>query len=172
MNKRTCPQCNVEKEVCFENFYRSKQTKDGYRSWCKDCFNEYIKNSKQKIKKYHKKYYQKNKQKIKERNKKYRNEHKEQYKKIKKNWIKNHLWYISFDGAKQRCTNPNHNKYKYYGGRGIKFLMTMKDFKYLWFRDKAYNMKKPSIDRKNNNGHYELNNCRFIEHSENLKRSK
>jgi hypothetical protein len=38
MNKRTCPQCNVEKEVCFENFYRSKQTKDGYRSWCKDCF--------------------------------------------------------------------------------------------------------------------------------------
>ena len=37
MNKRTCPQCNVEKEVCFENFYRHKQTKDGYRSWCKDC---------------------------------------------------------------------------------------------------------------------------------------
>lgn len=43
------------------------------------------------------------------------------------------------------------------------FLMTVKDFKFLWFRDKAYLMEKPSIDRKNNNGNYTLKNCQFIE---------
>jgi len=35
--------------------------------------------------------------------------------------------------------------------------------KELWFRDKAYNLKRPSIDRKNNNEDYTFENCRFIE---------
>ena len=33
-------------------------------------------------------------------------------------------------------------------------------------------MKRPSIDRINNDGHYELSNCRFIEASENIKRNR
>lgn len=50
--------------------------------------------------------------------------------------------------------------------------MTVEDFKFLWFRDRAYLMKKPSIDRINSNGHYELNNCRFIELIINQSRTK
>lgn len=45
--------------------------------------------------------------------------------------------------------------------------MTIEDFKYLWFRDKAFDMKEPSIDRVNTKGDYILTNCRFIELQEN-----
>lgn len=47
--------------------------------------------------------------------------------------------------------------------RGIKNYLTKEDAKFLWFRDKAYKMIKPSIDRKNPKKHYTLSNCRFLE---------
>lgn len=74
-------------------------------------------------------------------------------------------WYKSYNKAMGRCMPGG----KYYI-RGIKFLMTVDDFKYLWFRDKAHNLKRPSIDRINGNGHYEISNCRYIELLENTKR--
>jgi len=76
-------------------------------------------------------------------------------------------WKSSCNHAKDRCNNPNNKMYKYYGGKGVKFLMTMEDFKKLWFRDKAYLMKSPTIDRINNNGHYEVVNCEYVERSKN-----
>ena len=48
---------------------------------------------------------------------------------------------------KYRCYNSKNPAYLRYGGRGIKCLITEPELKELWFRDKAYNMKKPSIDR-------------------------
>ena len=76
-------------------------------------------------------------------------------------------WCISLKGAKQRCTNPNNPEFYCYGGRGIKFSLTMNEGKELWFRDKAYLMKCPTIDRIDNDGNYCIDNCRFIEKSEN-----
>lgn len=54
--------------------------------------------------------------------------------------------------------------------RNIKLELTIKDLKDLWFRDKAHDMKRPSIDRKDHKGNYTLQNCRYIELSENVAR--
>ena len=81
-------------------------------------------------------------------------------------------WEYSYYSAHKRCTNPNSNRYKYYGARGIQFRLTMAEYEFLWHRDKAEEMERPSIDRINNDGHYELNNCRFIELAENTRRAQ
>lgn len=77
----------------------------------------------------------------------------------------------SYWGAKKRCNNPNNKDYHNYGGRGIKFNISFDEMKYIWDRDKAFLMKKPSIDRIDNDGNYELNNCRFIELNLNTAKS-
>jgi hypothetical protein len=90
--------------------------------------------------------------------------------KCNKTWRKEHPWYNHYSHTNQRCNNPNNIKFKNYGGRGIKFLMTVEDFKFLWFRDKAWLLNRPSIDREDNDGNYILDNCRFIELSLNSSR--
>lgn len=62
-----------------------------------------------------------------------------------------------------RTNYKSHVGYKWYGGRGIKCLISSLELKELWFRDKAYEMKRPSIDRIDKNGHYTKENCRYIE---------
>jgi hypothetical protein len=81
-------------------------------------------------------------------------------------------WIRPLIHLKQRCENKNDNAYKDYGGRGIKCLITKDEVKVLWFRDKAYLMEKPSIDRKDNNGNYCFNNCQFLELPENSCKDK
>lgn len=81
----------------------------------------------------------------------------------------NRPWCNHYTSARARCKHKGHEKYPRYGGRGIEFLMTQEDFKTLWYRDKAWFLEKPSIDRIDIDGHYELGNCRFIELSENSK---
>lgn len=107
----------------------------------------------------------------KEYRKKYYKKHKKKLDKKHKRYIKKNKWLLHYQNAKTRCNNKKQNSYKYYGAKGIKMLLTIKNAKYLWFRDKAYLMKKPSIDRKNNKGDYELSNCRFIELKNNVGRN-
>lgn len=78
-------------------------------------------------------------------------------------------WIYVLLSIRQRCTNPNCDHYKYYGGRGIKCFLVPSEIKELWFRDKACLMKRPSIDREDNNGNYTFRNCRFIELGKNVE---
>jgi hypothetical protein len=72
-------------------------------------------------------------------------------------------WKITRQRIVQRCNNTNNTGYRYYGAKGIKNKLSTDDLKVLWFRDKAYLMKEPSIDRLDSKGNYEFSNCRYIE---------
>ena len=80
-----------------------------------------------------------------------------------KRYIQKNPWLPALYNARKRCVNKNDKRYKWYGGRGIQCLLTVSQIKKLWFRDKAYLMKKPSIDRINVKKNYECSNCQFIE---------
>jgi len=80
-------------------------------------------------------------------------------------------WYVTWQRAKSRCNNTHNEAYKNYGGRGIKFIIDFWEMGRLWFRDGAFFMKQPSIDRIDNDGDYVFENCRFIERGENTRRS-
>ena len=89
-----------------------------------------------------------------------------------KNWNKKNPWSVALTRARGRCTNPNIERFKDYGGRGIKCLLTLAEIKTLWDRDGASKMEVPSIDRIDIDGNYEFGNCRFIERRENSKRTR
>jgi len=136
---KVCSKCKTEKPL--SEFYNDSSKKDGLGNSCKNCnkarYIKYRKNNKTKI-----------------------------HKKNKIDKIEN-PWKYCLYHIKQRCNNKNNHKYYCYGGRGIECRITADDLKELWFRDKAYLMDRPSIDRKDNDGHYEYSNCQFIELTDN-----
>jgi len=67
--------------------------------------------------------------------------------------------------VKYRCT---HGERERYAGRGIECRITFDDLLFVWERDGAESMARPSLDRKNNDGHYELDNIRFRELYDNI----
>lgn len=160
---KTCTKCKIEKEL--KEFSNNRWMKDGKNLWCKICVK--IKN---------KNLYQNNKDRIIESTKKYYKQH--IYKCRKRNreaylsMMINKPWMSSYRHAKERCNNPNCEKYPRYGGRGIKFLLTKEEVKKLWIRDKGWLLNRFSIDRKDNDGNYEYKNCQFIELVDNCKKQK
>lgn len=97
---------------------------------------------------------------------------KERDRKTAKIYCDNNPWYKIYSSIKNRCGNPKCERYKNYGGRGIKCLITMEEIKELWFRDKTYLMEKPSIDRIENDGNYTFDNCQFLEYKINSVKDK
>lgn len=115
----------------------------------------------------------------------YYSEHKEMcYKRIRKwqkenperllvytmRYLRAYPWRKHLYNAKQRCNNPHDPKYKYYGGKGIRCLLTAKHIEYLWFRDNAKQLSQPSLDRRDSTKDYNYDNCRFIEMADNRTR--
>ena len=55
--------------------------------------------------------------------------------------------------------------------KNIKNYLNTPQIKFLWFRDEAYLLVRPSIHRRNNKGNYTVKNCRFIELKENVTKT-
>ncbi len=68
-----------------------------------------------------------------------------------------------YGGIKNRCYNHNSDNYKYYGGRGIimcdEWLNNFSSF-VSWSLDNGY-QRGLTIDRKNTNGNYNPENCKW-----------
>lgn len=78
-------------------------------------------------------------------------------------------WIWHYDKAKSRCNNKNNNRYHRYGGRGIRFRITKSEIELIWYRDQASLLKKPSLDRRDNDQDYFFENCRFVEKIANVR---
>jgi hypothetical protein len=85
-----------------------------------------------------------------------------------RNYFKQYPWRRVLASIKQRCYNPKARGFKDYGGKGIICTLTDWEIQYIWFRDGADKMKKPSIDRFKTSDNYSLGNCQFIEFGKNI----
>ena len=161
----------------------------------------YREKHKEEMRQYQKKYREEHKEEGKQYQKKYREGHVEGRKQYMKKYHKEHReeanmrhqeweaanpgysreryarirgeapWMFHWWAAKQRCDDPSCDNYRRYGGKGIRMLLTKLEMELLYKRDHADQMKKPSIDRINPRGDYHFGNCRFLELSENTRRS-
>ena len=73
----------------------------------------------------------------------------------------------------RRCKNPKHKKYKDWGGRGIKVkFVCFEDFYDYVIHELKADPRSLTIDRIDNDGHYEPGNIRFVTRSENNRNKR
>ncbi len=150
-----------------------------------DDAKKYREKHKERDRKQQKKYRKGNKEKIAKYQKEYKKEHKERMRETYREWTKEHReqrqktdkkcrakikvltpWVLTLRAIVNRTVNKNKGVRKYYLDKSIKNHLTEEDIKMLWFRDGANKMKQPCVHRKDNDGHYTVANCEYMECTE------
>jgi hypothetical protein len=72
----------------------------------------------------------------------------------------------AYHDAKARCNNPRHKRFTDYGGRGIRFLFTSFD---QFIANLGLRPEGLTLDRINNDGHYEPGNVRWATDEQQIK---
>jgi hypothetical protein len=74
---------------------------------------------------------------------------------------------------KQRCYNPKATRYEFYGGKGITVCKRWIESFDAFILDMGQRpSKRHSIERRDNNGNYEPNNCYWATYEEQRKNQK
>jgi hypothetical protein len=79
-------------------------------------------------------------------------------------WREHKLEWYSYQNAKTRCTNPNDEAYEDYGKRGILFKFT--SFRHFFEVLGPRTTPAPTINRIDNDGHYEEGNVEWATRAE------
>lgn len=84
---------------------------------------------------------------------------------------KTRLWYIWY-GMRARCKYPSHNRYKYYGGKGINVCEDWEEYENFknWAVKNGYK-DGLTIDRIDSGKDYCPENCRWVTKEENNRRA-
>lgn len=145
VKSKICIKCGKRK--LLSGFYKNKSRKDGFRSGCKKCWKKYRQS---------------------EKGKQIQNKADKKYRQTLKGYL-----YGRFYAMKYRCNNPKCECYKNYGGRGIKvkFKNTNEFVDYV-INELKTDPRGLTIDRIDNDGHYEKGNIRFVTHKENCNNRK
>lgn len=156
---KRCSKCKHFRPL--SDFHKDKRAKNGLLSSCKQC---------QKSK--DKQYYQQHQEKKHKYNKRYNQFHKSENREYQNQYyktIQGHLHRV-WRNMLHRCNNPKNPRYKDWGGRGIKLkFASFKDFYDYVVKELKVDPRGLTIDRINNDGHYEPGNIRFVSHAENCQ---
>jgi hypothetical protein len=80
--------------------------------------------------------------------------------------------YTSWRSMKQRCNNPVHDSYQWYGGRGITYDPRWEDFTNFLADMSERPSKKHQLHRLDNDRPYTKSNCVWsVDHSETIERA-
>lgn len=87
---------------------------------------------------------------------------------VTKHSMSYHPLYHTWENMRQRCNNPKHTAYKWYGGRGIKICKRWNNFA-LFVEDVGNKPEGMTLDRIDNNGNYEPGNVKWSTQKQQLR---